>query len=172
MSKDIKSMVVASRFFDDGVELSSITSADVPGITLDAADIKGSGVMGTLNLPATGQIGSMEYVVHSRGVEADTDRLSRPGTHVQEMRYAQDTYNTNTGTITQEKVKLIVTGVFKSSDGGRIEPGAAVESSATYEVMRMQKFVAGKETLLIDKVKQIFKINGTDHWEKIRSALA
>jgi len=168
---EIRSTIIDSRFFDGGQENVSVTSVDVPGITQSTVDISGAGVMGTVSMPVTGRIESMECVVHTRGMDADNDRLSIPGIHKLEMRYLQDSYSPATAKMAQNSVKLFIDGVYKSSEGGSLEPGSVVEGSYTYEVIRMQKFVDGRETLLFDKILKIYRVNGVDYWETIRNLL-
>jgi len=167
----IKSTIIDSRFFDNGRENNSVTSVEVPGITQSTVDITGAGVMGTVSMPVTGRIESMECVVHTRGVDSGNDRLAIPGLHKLEMRYLQDAYDPTGAVMAQEPVKLFVNGVYKSSDGGTLEPGTVVECSYTYEVIRSQKFVAGRETLLFDKILKIYRVDGVDYWENIRNLL-
>jgi len=172
MSKDIKSSVIYTALFDNDRYIGAGVSVTLPGVTLSTADIKGAGVMGTLAIPSTGQIESMEWVVNLRGIEADSDRLTRPGMHRQELRFYQDTYNPGSAKMSQNYVKIFLDGIFKSNDGGSVEQGNPVEGSATYELFRMQKFVDGAEILLIDKTKGIYQVNGTDYWAPIRSIMS
>ena len=173
MNEGIKSTIVAGRSFDDGVELfAAVVSVDLPGITLATVDIKGPGVMGTIAVPSTGQLDNMEHVVHIRGAGTNTERLARPGQHKQEFRYVQDNYDPATGVMKQDQIKIFLDGLFREMDGGSVEQGAAIERSVTYNTRRMQVFINGRETVLIDKTQQQWVIDGVDHWAPIRNALA
>ena len=169
----IKSSVIFTAFFDQSRRIDEITKYDAPAVSLTGVDVKGAGIMGTINIPGTGMVESMQWVVSARGRRDNVERLSRPGEHSQEIRYLQDTYDSSqpSNRLTQDIVKEFLTGIFKGNEGGSSEVGTLVETTVTYECLRIQRFVNGVETLLIDKDAQIYRVNGVDYWENIRSLL-
>lgn len=67
--------------------------------------------------------------------------------------------------------KVFIKGIAKGIPGGDIEVGSSFEGAITIAVMRYQKFVDGKETVLVDKLKGILKINGKDYAKDIKSLI-
>ena len=77
----------------------------------------------------------------------------------------------NDGSMIPASSKVFITGVNKKYDPGKIENQTTMDGSIEFEVLRYRQIIDGKETLLIDKLNNIFKINGIDYMEKVRAAL-
>ena len=166
----MKVAVIASSVKVDNVKVGSYINAEIPSIGFATTDVTGAGVMGTIAVPVMGQIESMEMVLHTRGMDADTHALYAPGKHRIELLNAQQVFapNTNDKAVAG---KIYVEGRFKSADGGSVEAPNPSEGSVTYEVTRMQWFVEGRETLLVDKENYIYRVNGVDHMADVRAAV-
>lgn len=162
--------VVASKLRDGDKLIGEHVAVELPEISMSTQDFKGAGIMGTMNLPTTGQIDSMECKVSRRGLSANAVELERPGTHKLSLTFSQD-YLTSAGETVPKGSKINVLGTYKSSGGGSVEDGEPYESDVTYEVLRYEIYIDGKEILLIDKRARIHRVNGVDYMELIRSQL-
>lgn len=67
--------------------------------------------------------------------------------------------------------KAFIKGIAKNIPGGDVEVGSSIEEPITIAVLRYQKYVDGEETVLVDKLKGILKINGKDYAKEIKSLI-
>jgi hypothetical protein len=121
-------------------------------------------------MPQTGQINSMTFSISSRGVNAKATKLAREGKQSLEIRFVRDVTQGD-GSIIKEGSKIFITGFNKKYEPGKIEQGSLMEGTIEFEVVRYRQVIDGVETLLIDKLNYIYKINGVDYMEKVRASL-
>lgn len=166
----ISGSVIAHKLFSDGKEVDDQVSCQLPSIEKQTSEIKGAGILGSIDMPITGQINSMTFTVNSRSINKNTSSLAKPGLQNIELRFVKDVMQSN-GQMVPEGTKVFITGINKKYDPGKIEQAATMDGSIEFEVLRYRQIIDGSETLLIDKINSIYKINGIDYMEKIRAAL-
>lgn len=162
--------VIAHKVFEDGVEVDDNVSVQLPSIEFGTTEIKGAGVLGSFDMPSTGQLNAMTYSMSQRSINKNSINLSRPGQHNNELRFVKDA-RTSDGQQIPEGTKIFFTGLFKKFDPGKVEEKATMDGSIEYEVIRYRIVINGVEVLLIDKINYIYKVNGIDYMESVRAAL-
>lgn len=162
--------VIAHKLLVDAVEISDQVSCQLPSIEKPTSEIKGAGILGSIDMPITGQVSSMVFSISSRSINGDATELAKPGVQKIELRFIRDVMQAD-GSMIPASSKVFISGVNKKFDPGKIENGATMDGSIEFEVLRYRQVIDGKETLLIDKLNNIYKINGVDYMEKIRAAL-
>lgn len=166
----ITGSVIAHKLIDNGEEIADNVSCQLPSIEVQTTEVKGAGIMGTIDMPSTGQIGSMTFTITQRSIGRNAMKLATPGIHTIELRFVQDVTMPD-GQVIKEGTKVFLTCFNKKLDPGKVEPQATREGSAEFEVLRYRQVVDGTEVLLVDKRNYIYKINGVDYMEKVRAAL-
>ncbi|WP_422447802.1 phage major tail tube protein [Thermoanaerobacterium sp. DL9XJH110] len=167
----ISGNVIAHKLLADGVEIDDNVSCQLPSIEIQTGEIKGAGIMGSIDMPVPGQIGSMTFTINMRSINKNASNLAKPGTQNLELRFVRDTLTAN-GQIVPEGAKIFITGINKKYDPGKVEsPATTMDGSIDFEVLRYRQVINGVETLLIDKRNYIYKINGVDYMKNIRAAL-
>lgn len=166
----ISGAVIAHKFLADGVEIDDNISCQLPSIEVQTGEIKGAGILGSIDLPVTGQIGSMTFSASMRSINKNAANLAKPGVQNLELRFAQDTVTAG-GQMVPEGTKIFIAGINKKYDPGKVEANSTMDGSIEFEVLRYRQVISGVETLLIDKQNFIYKINGTDYMQSIRAAL-
>ncbi len=148
-------------------------AADIqlPSIEKITDTIKGSGIMGEIDLPVYGQIGSMTFTINNRADNARYAMLSRPGTIKFEVVWTNDNIDSSNMSTSVQVNKVFMTGMNKKYDPGKVEVGAASDGSSEFEIFYYRKLVNGVEVLLIDKLNCKYVVNGIDYMEKTRAAL-
>jgi P2 family phage contractile tail tube protein len=148
-------------------------SADLqlPSIEKLSDTIKGAGIMGEVDLPTFGQIGSMVFTVNNRADNAQYAIMSRPGQIQVEVAWATDVFNSAEVKVGLQANKVFMTVINKKYDPGKIEVNAGADGSSEYEVIYYRKIVDGKEILLIDKFNYKYVVNGKDYMDEMRAAL-
>lgn len=143
----------------------------LPSIEKLTDTIKGSGVMGEIDLPSYGQIGSMTFSVNNRADNAQYAMMSRPGEIKFEVVWVVDVFDSNQVKIGIQQHKVFMTGVNKKYDMGKIDVNSGADGSSEFEIYYLRKIVDGKEVLLIDKFNYKYVVNGTDYMAALRTAL-
>lgn len=166
----ISGNVIAHKLLADGVEIDDNVSCQLPSIEVQTGEIKGAGILGTIDMPVTGQVGSMTFTINMRSINKNAANLAKPGTQNIELRFARDVVNAN-GQVIPEGTKIFISGFNKKYDPGKVESPTTMDGSIDFEVVRYRQVINGVETLLIDKRNYIYKINGVDYMQKIRAAL-
>ncbi|EGW39162.1 phage major tail tube protein [Desulfosporosinus sp. OT] len=162
--------VIAQKLLDDGVEVDDNVSCTLPSIEHEAADMKGAGILGTINMPSTGQINSMVFSISLKSINKNASSLARPGTHNLELRFAKD-FTSSNGQMIPQGSKIFITGIQKKFDPGKVEISATMDGSADFEVIRYRQVIDGAETILIDKKNYIYKVNGVDYMAAVKAIL-
>jgi P2 family phage contractile tail tube protein len=143
----------------------------LPSIEKLTDTIKGSGIMGEIDLPTFGQLGSMTFAVNNRADNAQYAMLSRPGEIKFELVWVVDVFDSNNAKIGIQQHKVFMTGVSKKYDMGKIDVNSGADGSSEFEIYYLRKIVDGKEVLLIDKFNYKYAVNGIDYTSELRTAL-
>jgi P2 family phage contractile tail tube protein len=133
--------------------------------------VKGAGIMGEIDLPTLGQLASMEIEIGFKNSNEKAVDLFSQKTHEIETRWVTDALNTKNANMKTVAHKEIVKCISKKLDLGNIEANAANEATLTAEAIFYKYIIDGKAMIEIDKLNNVFKINGKDYAEQIRQAL-
>lgn len=166
----ISGSVIAHKLIADGAETYDNVSVQLPSIEKSTTEMKGAGIMGTIDMPMTGQFNSMVFTINTRSINKNSVELIKPGPQRLEIRFLRDVMLPD-GSMIPQGSKIFITGVNKKYDPGKIETSATMDGSIEFEVLRYRQVIDGKETLLIDKLANIFKVNGIDYMSEIRASL-
>lgn len=155
----------------NGFESDNVTSVTLTDIERLTTEIKGAGVMGTINLPVSGQVGAMSASVSVRKAGAEKRYFMSPGLVNIEIRVATDVRASN-GEMYVEGTKIYISGVFTKAGSGKVEVTSTRDESFDYAVTRYREVVDGEETVLVDQFNQKFIIGGVDLMRGVRAALS
>lgn len=147
------------------------TSYKRPALESLSDTISGAGINGEIDLPTIAQLASMEIELAFKNVNDKATALFGQETQEIEARWVTDVLDSKSGSITHEAKKDIVKFIPKSLDMGNIEVNAGNEGSITGEVLYFKHIVNGRALVEIDKLANVFKINGVDYAASIREAL-
>jgi len=164
---DQRGQVIADTVHNDGALVAKDVSFSLPQISFPTSDFN---VMGPMSLPNMGQVEDMETTVTKIGIDMGLAALLKSSVHKLEFRFIQMQL-LNDGTQKNEGCKAFISGVPKSIGGIEVEPGSPVSNDIALATMRYQLYVGGKELWLVDRLKQILRINGKDYYSSIKSYL-
>lgn len=150
-------------------KVGNTTSVTLPSIEPLTDSIKGSGIIGEIDLPTFGQIGAMSTELSIRITSDQFGELL--STSDLEYRWVNDGINTGTGKVTTTAHKAFLKVILKKYDEGKLEPGAAQDGSIEYEVIAYKRVIDGKEILNIDKLNGIYAINGVNMLKSLANLL-
>jgi hypothetical protein len=166
----ISGNVIAHKLLADSVEIDDNVSCELPSVEFGTTEVKGAGILGTVDMPSPGQINALTFVINSRAVNKKSAALAKTGKQSLELRFVRDVVQAD-GSVIPAGAKIFITGVLKKYGPGKVEQGATMDGSIEFEVLRYRQVIEGVETLLIDKFKYQYVVNGTDYMADIKAAL-
>lgn len=152
-------------------QIDDSSDLQLPSIEKLTDTLKGAGIMGEIDMPSFGQLGSMTFTVNNRADNPQYARLSRPGEIKFEVVWVVDVYDSKNVKVGIQTHKVYMSGVSKKHDLGKLEVNGGAEGSSEFEIYYLRKLVDGKEVLLIDKFNYKFAVDGKDYMEEMNKAL-
>lgn len=131
--------------------------------------LAGPGIGGEIDEPIIGLFGSSEVEIPFQTMHDSTFEMMKPGDAVDITLRSSTQVKDGNGNTTFEGVRIVLRGLFKALTSGSLKQGAGTKSSIKFEVTYCLHEVNGKEKLEIDKLNQVYKINGNDVLEVARS---
>lgn len=150
------------------LRLLGIATIDYPEVSKKTVDISGTGIMGEISAPVPGMYESMETTIHWRQPSSEYTILNAPITHMLTFRSAQTNYEGANGGIFVEGTKLLLNGLTKSSNLGKLEPASSTENETVLEIVYLKLSVKDEELWEFDKFNYVDKINGVDYAREYR----
>ena len=143
----------------------------LPSIEKMSDTLKGAGIMGEIDLPTFGQLGSMVFTISNRADNAQYAMMSRPGQIKFEVAWVTDIFDSSNVKVGLQANKVFMTTINKKYEAGKIEVGSGADGSSEFEVIYYRKITDGREVLLIDKLNYKYVVNGIDYMNSLRAAL-
>ena len=175
MSKKISTKTIQAAIYDrtsgSAKYVDDSATYKRPDIEMLTDGFSGLGIMGEIDLPAIAQVGGMEGEIGFTASNKRVTALFTPGSHVIEARWVTNVLDTATGKSKTRANKEICTILPKNLGLGDIEANSANEPTLTYEIIAYEYICDGESLIKVDKLNNVFKINGTDYAKQIRDAL-
>lgn len=133
--------------------------------------ISGAGILGEIDMPTLAQLASMTYEIGLRRENPSAIKLFEQKTQELEIRWVTDTVDSATGNSAVSASKDIIKGRPKTLEQGTIENNAAQAGNLILEVLYFKHIQDGVTLIEIDKLNNVFIINGTDYAQQIRDAI-
>lgn len=165
--QDIKNAVIADTCYCDNKLAAKDVSVTLPSVNFLTTEVQ---AMGTMDVVIPGLIEAMEAAITKIGIDTGLGKMLTPKKHSFEFRWVQNVLKSD-GATSPEGCKAFITGVPKGIPGASLEIGSNIENEITIGVTRYQLYCGGKEILLIDRLSQICRIDGTDYYNNISSLL-
>lgn len=142
-----------------------------PEIAMMSDGVSGAGIMGEIDMPTLAQLDSMEMELALNKTNERAIEMFAPGAHLMEVRWVTNVLDSSTGASKVQANKDIVKYLPKSLGLGDVENNETNEGTLAGEVISFQHIIDGKTVIHIDKLNNVFKINGKDYAAEIRKAL-
>ena len=158
--------VLATKVLCDNITVAEDVVVTLPDVELITAEVK---AMGTYNVP-TPLTNPLEPTITSVSIDKGLFNMLGLESKTFEFRFVTNFLNTS-GDTEVHGCKAFIKGIPTKIPGGSIEPGASWSGDVPISATRYQLFVDGVEKILIDKLKNICKINGIDYAKEMKSLL-
>lgn len=159
------------RVYKDGTDLIGVADVSMPSFEAVTDTVKGAGLAGEFDSPVLGHFKSMEVQLNWRTVNKNNSFLAKPESVTLDLRGAQQVYDSGTGKFKTSRLKVVVRGVSKKFEMGKLDMGASVGSSNTLEVNYIKVTLDDKDVIELDKFNYIYKVDGEDWLADVREAL-
>lgn len=167
----VRDKLINFEVFKSGTRKLGMADVTLPKLKNKTSTLSGAGIAGEIEMPTPGQTESMELEISWRTINEDVSELSEMKAQDLEIRGAFENYDSATGEITTQAVKVNVRGLPKETDMGSLKPADHTDSKNTLELLYYKVTVDGVRKIEIDKLNYIHYLNGTDYLESVRRAL-
>jgi len=153
----------------DGTKMIGIAAAStLPEVNMKTSTVSGVGVNGEIDSPTLGQFESMEQEIQFNTLYSTATEMLNPLTPINlTFRAAQQVYS-KAGGYVFKSLRIVEMGRVKKFKPGKIEKGEGMEASITLELTYLLVEVDKKVIMEIDKLNQVYKVNGVDMLADVR----
>lgn len=172
MSTNMPEVLTNFRLYYDGAkDMMGLVDVTVPDIEPLNASLKGAGILGEISVPIIGHIGAMAMTLNFRTITQDMTLFSMPVPHVVDLRGALQVQDTSTGKRKVKPVRISGQGSTKKTGFGKFAVGEGNDSSVELELTRFSLMIDNVESILIDKLNNLYVVNGVDCLADVNKAL-
>ena len=172
MSTNTPEVLTNFRLYYDGAkDMMGVVDVTVPDIEPLNASLKGAGILGEITVPIIGHIGPLAMTINFRTISQDVNLFNMPIPHVVDLRGAMQVQDTASGVRKIMPVRISGQGSTKKTSFGKFAVGEGNDSSVELELTRFNLMIDGVENILIDKLNNIYVVNGVDCLEGMNKAL-
>lgn len=168
---NVPEKMINFRVYHDGKDFIGTSDVTLPKLEPLTQTVKGAGVAGELETPVLGHYKSMEVELDWRTLSKNQISLIKQKGITLDLRGAVQTYDRGTGEYVPSAVKIVVRGVPKGFDIGKMAMGETMDTKTTLECDYIKMTIDGEEQIELDKYNYICKIGGVDYLEGVREAL-
>lgn len=153
----------------DGTKMIGIAAATtLPEINMKSSTVSGVGVNGEIDSPTLGQFESLEQEIQFNTLYSTATEMLNPLTSVNlTFRAAQQVYDKDGGYIFKS-LRIVEKGRVKKVKLGKIEKAEGMEAAITLELTYILVEVDGTVVMEIDKLNQVYNVNGVDMLADVR----
>jgi len=157
--------------YKDGERQLGTATVELPSFEQMTESVSGLGIAGEVEVPVVGHFNSMTVKITWNTVTVNSMELLEPIAHHLDIRADLQDHDPGTGTYQHRAAKLIVRGTPKTNSLGKLEPGKKMEGETELEVSYLKLSIGGFEVVELDKFNFIFRVNGDDVLNEVRSNL-
>lgn len=123
----------------------------------------GGGIMGEIDVPLVGMFKSMEMELAFNSLYSDFKRYARVG-HAANItiRAATNTLNRETFEPTPKGIRIAMRGIAKKIEMGKLKRGEATDTKVTLELIYVACYLDDQEVIMLDKLNNVYRVDGTD----------
>lgn len=159
------------RVYIDGDYQGGIAEGEFPTLEFMTSEIKGSGLAGTINMPAPGHFGSIPITLTWRTLADNYMVLGENRGHELDMYSEHLDWDSGASDYVSRQVHIYVKALTTKMDLGKMVVGESADVTSEHEAFYVKVEIDKKEMLEIDKTNYIYKVQGVDYLTDTRRAL-
>lgn len=169
---ELASKTLAFNVYNDENKLvAGCKTVNLPELNYISETYSGSGILGEIDDPALGIVGSTTIQLGYVQFYGDNMQFFAPGTQHITIRGTVQTNDRDTHGTSVSGVKIDFKGKPKTGAMGTLESGKAASNDITFEVTYVKITIDNNVLLELDKYNWVFIVNGVDYTAKIKAAL-
>lgn len=141
----------------------------LPDLESMSETLSGPGILGEIDAPTPGHFSSIELEVPFRTLDTDMFDMIKSLSVIPLTIRASQQYLSSSEGIWCKQLRIVTQGLFKSSTGGTLKQASPTGSSLKMELLYYMVEVDRKQRIELDKLNEVYKINGVDVLEKARA---
>lgn len=158
-----------NTYLDGNKMIGVAASVTLPEIKMKTSTVSGVGINGEIDSPTIGLFeGFTQEIVFNTLYSSAVDMLSPLKTVNLTFRAAQQVYD-KTGGYAFKGLRVVEMARVKEFKPGKIEKGEGMEATVATELTYLMIEIDSQQVLEIDKLNGVYKVNGVDMLEQIRS---
>lgn len=154
-----------------GTLLLGMTDVELPKFESLSETISGAGLAGEIDSVVIGHFKSQQVKLKARTATQAALSLLVPNMQALALYGAMQLQDSAAGALVVQSLRIDVTGIPKMLDPGKFEPGKPMASEVEIEVYKIIVSIDDQPIVELDKTNYIFKVNGVDYLQQVRSAL-
>lgn len=152
----------ADRLLGMGDELT------LPDFETSSETVSGAGILGEVDDPTVGYFSNQEVEIPFRVLDQEAvDMLDMTRAVQLTIRGAQQTTNAE-GDIEYRQIRVVVRGRAAKFSPGKLKAGSTMDTKITLTLLYILIELGGKSVLELDKLNEVYKVNGVDVLAKIK----
>lgn len=164
---------VINRFnlYKNGNRLIGVAGeVELPEVTNLTDTIEGAGTGGNLEIPVIGLVDTMEMKIPFTSLGKEAFLFMDPTESADlTLNGAIQCTDSGTGKIGYSQLSIAVRGIVKTFTPGNAKAGAKMDSSVVLSLSYYKIIIDGKTMLEIDKLNNVYIINGKDILQEVRN---
>lgn len=147
-----------------------LADAELPSFEPISDEVKGAGIQGSMNIPTPGQFGPQSLKLKFRTADAQVQKTAAGVYLVVSLWAAEQAQDTDAGAIVQVPNRYEVRGPVMKVALGKLEQGKVMDAEIEVEVLVFHAEVDGIETIHLDKLASVYRVDGVDQLADVRAA--
>lgn len=140
----------------------------LPDFEAMSETLSGAGILGEIDDPAVGHFSKMEITIPFRVLDEESTQMLDTTKAVRiTLRGAQQTLSPE-GDIAFRNMRVVTRGRPTKLSAGKLKSANPMDTSVTLSLLYILIEVDGKPLVELDKLNQVFKVNGKDILAKVR----
>ncbi len=166
----IPQVVNRYNLYRKGTKLVGLTGeVELPAVTMVTDTLEGAGTGGNMDIPVIGLTENIDIQIPFMSLTKDLFSLANPGEAEDlTLRGAIQGTDPATGKISYTSIAISMRGTVKEITPGTVKSGGKMESSVTMTLSYYKIALDGETVLEIDKLNNVFVVNGDDVLKEVR----
>lgn len=168
---EIPSLLNHYKVYNEGENLVGVSGeTELPEFSAITDTLEGTGMLGEIEDPATGQFESMTIKIPFAVLYTSVyDICDQNSPSLLTLRGSEQVIDPSNGATVYEPVRVVVRGKAKTITNGSMQKGKKMEPEVELEILYIKIEVNNEELVELDKLNFVYKVRGVDLLAQIRS---
>lgn len=167
----INEAVINYELYHNSTRYLGTAEVQLPDLKFKEVEVSGAGLAGEFSAPIQGHTESLEVEIKWRTLSKRSIALMKHGALILQARAALQNYNTSGGDVEIVPLRIDMKGRTKGTNLGTLKPAESQENTTTLELSYLKIVYNNGDTVEIDKLNYIYRVNAIDYLSPVRLSL-